>query len=92
MALRPPETGRTGTGGRQRTLDLGGGDWLGRRDQTERLSNLSLTHYKRKHSYKGTYTHHYERTHTHPTPMSIFEILGRRIIFDFVNHLNLLTF
>jgi hypothetical protein len=37
------------------------------------------TQYKRKRSYTRAYTHPYERTHAHPTPMSTSERLSRQI-------------
>jgi hypothetical protein len=43
------------------------------------LSFFWETQYKRKRSYTRAYTHPYERTHAHPTPMSTSERLSRQI-------------
>ena len=44
---------------------------------------IFLTQYRRKRSYTRAYTHLYERTHAHPTPMSTSERLSRHIILRF---------
>ena len=39
--------------------------------------------YRHRRSYTRAYTHPYERTHAHPTPMSTSERLSRHIILRF---------